>query len=1428
MGLFGTDPRRATWFGLLAFALTIAGPPGEARAQGTLLAHYTFDDCSWSTSGTVTDTYGSYDGTVTGAVTRDSTATSGLKPETCGSGSFTGGMIDVYGLPVSTSNNRKTTVSFWMYWDGTSSVMPVGWRYYDIWIYGGSIGFNTAQSDIYGVSSSGLANGWHHIVAVFNNRNVNQSKLYIDGVLQSLSQRRGSPRRNLAYVNAHLGIGGWWGSSGYRFSGRLDEVKVYNGEVSQAQVNADYAAVTASCPSCGGPSSGATKIASYDFDGDWDSSLTLEDGVGSRDGTLSGSVSKVSAPASGSKPDTCSSGDFNGGKFDITGLAVNTSYGSKNSFTFWMKWDGSNSVIPMGFYQHDLWMAHGSFGFNSWWGDIYGISSSGLANTWKHVAVVFTNGNVHADRMWIDGVEQSLSQRRSIPNNSNAYANAHTVIGGVWYSSGYRWRGEIDEFNVYTGEITDAQVLADMNAACDDRLAEYEMEQASWSAASGQVIDSSANGYNATAIDGPSTDGRSPALTGDPGTCQYGEFDGTDDYIELPSGFPNLQSSFTVAAWIRPTSSLAHARIFADDENNSGGFALSLGDPGAGRLRFFSRGVSPVSEDTQGAVISVDTWHHVVAVHDASAQTRQIYVDGVAQQFSGGSTAPTYSGSWGTDSGPVSIGGETSGSSESSSNFHFEGQIDEVNVYESALSSSQIATLYAETHACSVIASVDHFDIDFGSSTASTCAPKTVTITACADSGCSSAFTSYTGTIALSTSSSHGTWAVTTGSGSLSPNPHTSDDGSASYTFSSSDNGVVVLTLSNAHADDLTITANDAMDSVSTTSSTVSFTDNAFVITPDPIQVAGRNQSTTATMWQRNGSDCSVATAYTGAMTLEAWLTRDASDPGGAAPTIGGTSVPNSASTSFSITFTNGVATFDLATTDVGRYILHLRDETRTFATGVDIDSDSVTLTTRPFGFDLDVTDSGGGANPAATGAGGSAFVAADEAFTVSARAVLWQAADDTDADGVPDGHADTDPDTGASLDDNTSAPSFGQETPAESVNLASRLLAPSGGTDPGISSSAITSFTSGAGSATDVAFDEVGIIEITADLGDDSYLGAANVVGASGYVGRFIPDHFQLSSLALNDRRDTATQSSCAASYTFLDERLELEFGVTARGAGGGTTQNYTGSFAKLTSVSSLGGASGISTNAINLVGSHGGSVYTPADRLTGTVPSISINNGTTSSTVTLSFEMDRLNSGGLIPEVPYTGIQFVVNPTDSDGVETNGTTMVTMPSGSENFTSIGTTNLYFGRIVVENAHGSELAPVPVWVHTEYCSAVDGTPECTQWTDLSRAASDDYCSRLAPAAPTDTSIDDYWQGGTSYGAGSEALFQVFDSVQNRGGGGFRMSYTGSGDGIQATVPDLGGDTVETFHDYLLLQQGIVTFGIYKGRDPVIYMREAY
>lgn len=342
------------------------------------------------------------------------------------------------------------------------------------------------------------------------------------------------------------------------------------------------------------------------------------------------------------------------------------------------------------------------------------ITTSNIAdNNWHHF-VWSLNGTQSC--LYIDGVLQGClaqsSQALSIAAGGLIIGQEQDSLGGN-FDINQDWEGLVDEPLIFKTPLSQAEITAIYNnqlagngwdgtaRSCPNLVAEWRMNELLWAGTTNEINDSSGNGHNAIAMNDLTNSDTFPALTGNPGTCRYADFDGSNDYIELPASLPNFSGSFTVAGWINAKDLGNDQRIFADDENNSGGFAFSLGDGGDGKLRFFSRAVSPVSVDSQSAVISQNTWHFVAAVHDAAAKTRQIFVDGVAVTLDNGSSISPYNGSWGTDSGRASIGGETNNAgSEANANWRFKGFIDQVSVYQGALSGPEISQLMDQRQPC--------------------------------------------------------------------------------------------------------------------------------------------------------------------------------------------------------------------------------------------------------------------------------------------------------------------------------------------------------------------------------------------------------------------------------------------------------------------------------------------------------------------------------------------------------------------------------------------------------------------------------------------------------------------------------------------------------------------------------------------------------
>ncbi len=439
--------------------------------------------------------------------------------------------------------------------------------------------------------------------------------------------------------------------------------------------------------------------------------------------------------------------------------------------------------------------------------------------------------------------------------------------------------------------------------------------------------------------------------------------------------------------------------------------------------------------------------------------------------------------------------------------------------------------------------SVGSFGINTGGATGNTCAPKNITITARDTAGAT--LTGYTGTVNLTTSTGRGDWAIVTANGTL--NNGVANDGAATYAFAAADNGVITLALTNRSPDAaLTITAVDSVvPATSTTSTAIAFSDSAFLFTLDPVQVAGRDQVISATLWAKNSATaatCSVVTAYTGLKNLKAWIARDVADPGGVAPKIGLLTLPNAqpaGNNLATLNFVAGSATFSLSSTDVGKYTLNLTDTASPFTTAP-VGASSL-ITTRPFGLAFTAIQKGATLNPGGTAAAGGAFAAAGDTFLATVASYLWAAADDANNDGVPD--------AGADITNNGTTPAYRWPT---TLSVAAPYTPAAGtlGTLGGTVAIAAASFAGGAATVANLTYSEAG--SVTLQAAAVNFLGSAgvNYTATSGVVGRFFADHFLLLP--------GASVTPACGTFTYMDQALSaLSFTIEAQAKTSNTRLN-------------------------------------------------------------------------------------------------------------------------------------------------------------------------------------------------------------------------------------------------------------------------------
>jgi glucose/arabinose dehydrogenase len=585
------------------------------------------------------------------------------------------------------------TIELWAYLTGKGSTGAtgyatlVGYNYTHriLWDTSGSSGKLLTQFDgNFFSTGTPTQNAWHHIVYTWDGTT---ERFYIDGAPS------GSHATTKPTWNAAFSLGSYDGTN-YMFKGRLDEAALYNGALSATQVSAHYAARTssASCSAIGGATSANYTPVAADVGTTLSVTVTATNSAGNASAT-SNPTAKVASGSGGPTP------PVNTGLPAISGTAqvgqtLTASTGTWTGtapITYTYQWNRcSPSCSPIG-------------GATS--GTYVPVAADVGATLTVSVKATNSAGNATATSNPTAAVTAASA---SPPVNTGLPAISGTAqVGQTLTASTGTWTGTAPITYTYQWKRCTGGYASTVLA--DNPLSFWRLGDASGATAKDE------KGVNAGTYANGITLGAAGALTGDNDTAVL--LDGVDDGVNF--GSPNLTGPFSIELW---------AFLTGPGSTGATGYATLLGYDYTHRILWDAAGGRLLTQFDGNFFstpnVSVNAWHHIVYTWDGT--TERFYVDGTAAG-NHATTLPAWNSAF-------SLG------AYDYADYMFKGRLDELALYNGALSATQVANHYAARSGSSTCTAI-------GGATSGTYSPVaadvgntlTVTVTASNSAGSSAA-----------------------------------------------------------------------------------------------------------------------------------------------------------------------------------------------------------------------------------------------------------------------------------------------------------------------------------------------------------------------------------------------------------------------------------------------------------------------------------------------------------------------------------------------------------------------------------------------------------------------------------------------------------------------------------------------------------------
>jgi hypothetical protein len=540
---------------------------------------------------------------------------------------------------------------------------------------------------------------YHYIVAVVASDAT--VKIYIDGVLQASgpdtvsdwTPSSGDSHRSLCIGSYYCYGDGWAGNTGYSFAGAIDDVRIYNRALSSAEIANLY-------------NTGAARVSTADRNGligEWKfdeggGTAAIDSSNQKNNGTVVNGAWVNGKHGSALSFNGSNSYVLVGSPSGPSGAATIAAWIYKNVNTPWssiLDRFGSESLdcLALGFDNSTgkklmfLWNATSA---DSWANKVIGTSDIPTGQ-WVHVAASSNGSTV---TFYVNGVPDGTASSGAPCTTGNMY------IGVNYAGSDEYFNGKIDDLYLYGRALSAAEiqelyqegaVRINVDTTAGTSLASGLVGYWSFNGpdVTDKVYDRSGQGNNGYFIGGATSSAKTIGKVG-----QALKFDGVSSYVQTYPNPMNVGSQMTISVWVKPDAYPNDGQIhevyrqeeLSETTNNYGGYLLSWRgdlnqrwDWGIRQSNVTSKyPYSPTTADVPAGV-----WTHLVLTADGT--NVRGYINGVLKG------TVSYDGT--ISDGRNLIIGAYAAVGGSKARF-FPGSIDEMRIYNRALSAAEVKQLY--------------------------------------------------------------------------------------------------------------------------------------------------------------------------------------------------------------------------------------------------------------------------------------------------------------------------------------------------------------------------------------------------------------------------------------------------------------------------------------------------------------------------------------------------------------------------------------------------------------------------------------------------------------------------------------------------------------------------------------------------------------